>query len=458
MPRQSTTRVSALLTLTALLVTAGCGGGGASSTGSSASGFGTAASGTLSAWGFNNADDVGTSRLAYAKSQLPGLQITLDQTDFDAQKFVTRAASGRVPDVVQMSGQSVATYAARKLIMPLDQCFSAHQVDPRTAYYTSVLDDVTYQNQVWGVPQFYQPPAIIVNERVVKAAGITDSDLDTSKPAQLVAAAAKMYRASGGKPTRLGFDPVAAGAPGLWILGYGGRLVGTDGKPTLDDPANLKGMQVLKQLSDAQGGYAATKSFTDSFDTFGAGNQFVKDQVGAQVDAQWYVNVLADYADKVDIRAVPFRGPDGKPFTVASGQAFVIPAAAKNKDAACAWALDLTSLAAWKAAGAARAATLAKTPGAINTGIFTGSPAADKALRAQYVKKSGNTGFDQTIATFYDIVGAGESFGASPAGAQIQTELNNAVQSTLRGDKSAQQALTDAQANALRAYQQVAKG
>ena len=243
----------------------------------------------------------------------------------------------------------------------------------------------------------------------------------------------------------------------LWVLGYGGQLADSNGKPTLDDPKNEKGLEVLKQITDAQGGYAKVKSFSDTFDTFGDNNQYVKDQVGAQVNAQWYVNVLTPYVDKVDIGAVPFKGPDGKPFTASGGTAFVIPVGAKNKDAACAWALNLTNLQAWEAAGAARAKTIAKTPGAINTGLFTGSPEADKTLRSKYIKTSGNAGFDQAISTFYDVVDQGKSFGASPAGQQIQTELQNAIQSYLLGNKSASQALKDAQSASMTAYNQSTK-
>jgi len=205
---------------------------------------------------------------------------------------------------------------------------------------------------------------------------------------------------------------------------------------------------------DAQGGYAKVKSFTDSFDFFGAKNQYVKDQVGAQVNAQWYVNVLTPYVKNVDISAVPFKNSEGQPFTVASGTSFVIPEGAKNPDAACAWALGLTSQEAWMAAGAARAKTIAKTPGAINTGLFTGSPAADKAIRDTYVKQSSNAGFNEAIATYYDVVASGKSFGASPAGQQIQTELQNAVTSALLGTKTAEAALKDAQTAAMRAYNQ----
>jgi multiple sugar transport system substrate-binding protein len=442
------------------LVLSACGGGGdeggASSEESGSAGptFGTNPSGALAAWGFENADEVGTSRLDYAKGKLSGVTIKIDQTAFDAQKFTTRAASGSVPDAVQMDRQYVATYAAKGLIKPLDGCFSAYNVDPRSQYYQSVIDDVTFDGKIWAVPQFYQPPAIMLNKRVMEKAGVTAADIDTSKPDALLAAVAKMYKASGGTPTTMGLDAQPTGQPGLWLLGFGGQLIDQDGKPTLDNPNNAKAVAFLKQLMDAQGGYAKAKSFTDSFDFFGEGNQFVKDQVGSEVVAQWYVNVLTPYVKKVDISAVPFKDTSGQPFTVASGSSFVIPDAAKNPDAACAWMINLTSQEAWMAAGAARAKTIEKTPDAVNTGLFTGSPAADKAIREQYVKQGDNAGFNEAIGTFYDVVGSGKSFGASPAGQQIQTELQNAITSALLGNKKPEAALADAQTAALRAYNQ----
>lgn len=449
--RRTATAIVVALLATGML--AGCGAGAVAGSDS----FSKKASGTLKAWAFDNADDVGKARLDYAESHLHGVTIDLDQTTFDAQKFTTRVASGNVPDVVQMDAQFVATYAAQGLITPLDKCYSAHGVSPANTFYPSVRDDVTYDGHIWAVPQFYQPPAIILNMRVMDKAGVTPQQIDTSKPDELIAAIKKMYAANGSTPSTMGFDPVAPGQPGLWILGYGGQLIDDSGKPTLDDPKNVKGLEVLKRIYDAQGGYAADKSFTDTFDTFGKKNQFVTDQVGAQVDNQWYVNVLTPFMKQVQISAVPFHGQDGKPFTVSSGTAFVIPAGAKNKDAACAWALDLDDMGAWKAAAAARAKTLKATPGAVDTGLFTGSPAADNYVRQTYVKTSGNAGFDKTIQTFYDVVGDGKSIGTSPAGQQIQTELQNALQSALLGSKSPSAALKDAQSAAMTAYRQAVK-
>ena len=438
------------------VVLSGCGSGGGDNPAGGVD-FSAKPAGTLKAWGFENADDVGQSRLDYAAGQLKDVKITLDATAFDAQKFTTRLASGDVPDVVQMDRRYVTTYAAQKLIMPLDQCFDAQGVKPRDHWYPFVVDDVTYDKAIWAVPQFYQPPAILLNKKVLAEAGVSSSEIDTSKPDVLLAAIAKMYRQSGGVPSRLGFDPVATGQGGLWILGMGGKLNDDKGAPTLDDPSNVAGIEMLKKITDAQGGFAAVKSFTDAFDTFGDNNQYVAGQVGAQVNAQWYPNVLSPYVDKLQLEAMPFRSADGKPFSVASGTAFVIPAGAKNPAAACAWMVGLTSDEAWDAAGDARGETRAKE-GGINTGLFTGSPDADKALREKWVKPSGNADFDQVISTYYDVVGYGQSFGSSPAGQEIQNELNNAITAALLGDKTPQQALADAQKAAMRAYENATAG
>ena len=83
-------------------------------------------------------------------------------------------------------------------------------------------------------------------------------------------------------------------------------------------------------------------------------------------------------------------------------------------------------------------------------------PAADNAIRTKNVKSSGNKGFDETIATYYEVLPQGKSLGSSPAGQAIDTELKNAISSTLLGKKSPDEALADAQTAAKRAYDQVA--
>jgi multiple sugar transport system substrate-binding protein len=434
-------------------MTAACGSSGGGTSSGAGADFSANPKGSMSAWAFDNPDDVGQARLDDAKAFLKGVNIKMDETAFDAQKFTTRVAGGNVPDVVQMDRSFVATYAAQGLIMPLDKCYSAHKVDPKQRFYQAEVDDVTYKGQTWAVPQFLQPNLIILNKRVMAKAGVTNADIDTSKPDALLAAIQKMYKTSGGNPTTLGFDPVPTGQQYQWVIGLGGQLIDSTGKPTLDDSKNVAPLELLKKITDAQGGWAKVKSFTDRFDTFGKNNQFVKDQVGAQVDAQWYPNVLAPFKDQIQVEAVPFNDKDGKPVSVTGGTAFVIPAKAKNPDAACAWAIRLTDEASWMAAEKARVESLKKN-GGINTGLFTGSPKADEDIRKQYVTSSGNAGFDQVIATTYQVLEGSKSLGATPVGQQIQNALTNAITQTLLGQKSAKDALKAAQQTALNQWNQ----
>jgi multiple sugar transport system substrate-binding protein len=361
---------------------------------------------------------------------------------------------------VLMDRQFVATYAAQDLIMPLDACFEAQGVDPTSYWYPQVVADVSYQDQVWAVPQFYQPPAILLNTRVLEEAGVTPDQLDTSDPAGVIAAAEAMTTIEGGIPTRIGFDPQGVSKAPLWFLSFGGGIIDAEGMPMIDDPANVEAVEFLTELYDAQGGYANVKSFVDSFDVFGDNNSYVADQVGAAVFDQWYVNVLTPYAEQVEIGGMPIMTQDGQPITAASGSSLVIPTASDNPSAACAYLIALTSLEAWEAAGAARAETTAADASrfGINAGLFTGSPEADQSIREQYVAETDFPGFDQTIATYYDVAESGESFGSSPAGQQIQTEVQNAVTAALLGEQEPAAALAAAQEAAMRAYDQAAAG
>ncbi len=204
--------------IAAVLMAAGCGGSSEPGQGEDQPQFTTNPTGELKAWGFDNADDVGKARLDHAKSKLSEVTVTLDATGFDAQKFTTRLASGDVPDVVQMDRQFVATYAAQDLLMPVDACFTAWGMDPSKQFYPAVTADVTYADKIWAVPQFFQPAAVMLNQRALKAEGVDAAQIDTSKPDQLLAAAKKLYVENDGKPTRLGFDPVATGQAPLWLL------------------------------------------------------------------------------------------------------------------------------------------------------------------------------------------------------------------------------------------------
>ena len=420
-------------------------------------GFSKEVSGTLKISGFNPSDEVGQSRADYAAQQLSGVTVELDTTSFDAQKFAAQAASGNVPDLLQTDRSVVATLADKDLIVPLDECYQVHGVTPDQQYYPSTIGDVTYDGKVFAVPQFFQPLALMVNKRVLEKAGVSLDQLDTSKPDQIVAVAEKLQQQKGGNPSVVGFDPDLPGSAYMWFEVFGGGTNDETGRPTLDDPNNVKALTWMKQVMDAQGGFAKVKSFKDTWDAFGDKNQFVQDQVAVQTAQQWYVNVLSNTKDDVSLAAVPIKTLAGEPIAMAGGTAFAVAAAGKNKSAACAWAINATSEAAWVAAGQARAKTV-EEKNSINTGLFTASPTADEAVRTQFVKPSGNEDFDQVIGVFYEVLPGNVSRGASAVGQLIDQNFNNAVSVALTGEKSPEEALADAQAASLRAWDQSKAG
>lgn len=289
----SALRCTAALTAAILALTACSSSSGTTTPAGTAADFSARPTGTLKSSGFNPSDEVGKSRQEYAGQQLPGVTVTLDTTGFDPQKFSAQAASGNVPDLIQLNRDVVDTLADKGLVLPLDECYKAHDVVPDQRYYPAAIKDVTHDGKVYGIPQFFQTSLIVGNKAVMDAAGVSAADLDTSKPDRVLAAAKKMARVANGKPTLLGFDGDVPGSSALWLHVFGGATNDAHGKPTLDDAKNVAALTWLKQLMDAQGGYASVKSFKDTMDVFGDENQYVKGQVGAQTWAQWYVNVLA---------------------------------------------------------------------------------------------------------------------------------------------------------------------
>jgi multiple sugar transport system substrate-binding protein len=425
----------------------------ASSSGSAAGG-GTPLPNTgkpIDVMGWTTGDEVGTSRVDYVKKQDPSLTIKVDENGFDQQKFATAMGGGSAPAGVNMDRQLLATYAQKGFLQPLDDCIAANGID-MSQFYPDSVAEATWNGHVYGIPEFYTVRAVMINNRVLSGAGLTAADLDTSNWDGIKNAATKMYKESGGKPTTIGFDPKLPEFLPLWTMINGGSIVSADGKPTLNDPKVVEALKFGVDLVNAQGGWANFKSFRDTWDFFGAGNQFAKgkDQIGAMPFEQWYVNVLAGFGDSIDLSAAPIKAKDGSAITMASGSAFAIPKDSPNVGGMCAFMKLVTSQGAWDAAGAARQAKVAKDK-SIFTGLFTANKAANDALQTKYVKPSANKKIDAVIKVFYDSLGSAKTIPPSPAGQDIQNAYNQAVTDAF-GGADPQQVLDDAQQTAQNAY------
>jgi multiple sugar transport system substrate-binding protein len=415
---------------------------------------GAKAAATLSIMGFGTGDDVAETRAALATKAVGG-DVSRPAGSFNDQQFLAAVASGNVPDLVYLDRQKVGTYAAKGAFQPLNSCISSQKINTKQ-YRIPALNEVTYKAKIYGIPEFYDVRTILVNNNVLDITHTGIGALNTKNWPALKAAAVKMATVSGGKVTRIGFDPKIPEFFPLWAKANGVDILSKDGlTPHLNDPRAVAALTYAYSLIQAQGGWDAFKSFRDSWDFFGSKNEIAVDQVGAFPMEQWYYNVLAGSSPKVHITALQFRNKKGQPINYETGSAWAIPKGAHNAAAACTWMKTMTSVNTWLAAAKNRA-SIRKAKNQPYTGISTGNALADKAIYDQTYTPINNF-FDQAVKKVLDVQRFSFGIPASPASAEFKQAWNDAINRVLAGQQSPKAALDQAQKEAVSAIKAAKK-
>jgi multiple sugar transport system substrate-binding protein len=402
----------------------------------------------LTIMGFGTGDDVAETRAAIAIKAVGG-DVSRPSGGFNDQQFLAAVASGNVPDLVYLDRQKVGTYAAKGAFLPLTSCISSQKINMKQ-YRIPGVQEVTYKGKVYGIPEFYNVRTVLIDNDVLDVTNTPIGWLKTSNWTNLMKAAKRMYKEEGGKVTRIGFDPKIPEFFPLWAKANGVDILSNDGlTPHLNDPRAVAALQYTVSLINAQGGWDKFKSFRDTWDFFGSGNQVAKNQVGAWPMEQWYYNVLAGSSPNVKITALQFLNKKGQPINYETGSAWAIPKGAKHQQAACTWMKTMTSVSTWLAAAKNRAA-IRKEKKQPYTGILTGNALADKAIYDQ-TYTSINKYFDQAVKKFVELQRFSFNIPASPASAEFQQAWNDAINRVLAGQQSPKAALDQAQKEAVAA-------
>src|SRR3954449_12623942 len=281
-------------------------------------------------WG-PSGDDVKVTRIAMAEKAVDA-NITNPSGGFNDQQFLAALASGNVPDLVYMPREKVVTYAAKGALQPLTNCISQQKINMKDFRVTAVRE-VTYAGKVWGLPEFTNPRTVIVNNTAVKDAGLQVSDVSTKDWTKLRDVSKKLMKNDGGNLTRIGFDPKLPEFFPLWAKANGVDILSADGLHAhLNDPRAVAALTYAVALIKLQGGWGKFKSFRDTFDFFGAKNEYAKNQLGAFPMEDWYYNVLATSSPKVKIEAMPFHDKKGQIVNFETGSAWAIPKGSKHPD------------------------------------------------------------------------------------------------------------------------------
>lgn len=450
-------RTSRLITAVALLGTVGVLSGCASGIHpSSDAGVdysrGAHLAGTLDVSGFGLGDDVATVRYAAAEKALgPDVHIRLAEGALDTQAFLSAVAAGDPPDLVYASRDAVGSLATQGALMPLDRCIRGSGTDTST-FRRSAMQQVSARGHVYGVPEFNQLQLTMASTPLLAEAGLTIDDVNGSDWDAMRRANEAMTVTSGSRLDVIGVDGKMPDTVQLWALANGATLISADGRHArLDDPRVIEAVRFASSLTGPAGGFSKVKAVRDSADLFGAGNQFAKQQLGAEPMDNWYVNVLEDVSPKAQITFDAFRDRQGRPIAFAGGSAWAIPVGAKDTAAACRFATTMTSVDTWLAAARHRKAASDRA-GTQFSGLLTANTVADDRIEAMALADAdehrGAPNADQWLSAVKAIYLADDhavSGPPNPAGSEFQAAWQDAVNAVLNGQETPEAALTTAQ-------------
>ncbi|WP_328459490.1 extracellular solute-binding protein [Actinoplanes sp. NBC_00393] len=428
-----------------LTLVAGCGGVG----GSDADTDGAAVN--LTMMGFGTGDEIAKTRFDAANAAIAPSSATAAEGSFDAQAFLSAVASGSPPDLVYMERRLLGTYAVKKALTPLGDCVDREKID-MGQFREAAVAEATLNGQLYGLPDFYNNRVLMLNDAAFAEVSLDPSGFNTGDWQGLSTAAVRLTKTSGGKLQRIGFDPKMPEFLPLWARANGAALVSDDGKTAqLNDPKVIEVIEYTVGLVNEQGGWSNFKSFRDSWDFFGAKNQFASNQLGAFAMEDFYLNVLAANSPKTKVTVAPFRGVDGQPVDWITGNAWAIPANSPHAGQACKWIKTMTDSETWIAAARARAEVRQKENKPF-LGVFTGNKKADEVIFRDIVKP------DPAVQTVLQAQETGFSEPAMAAGEEFKAAWQNAVNRVLEGKQKPAQAMAEAQQQAQAALDKANSG
>lgn len=412
-------------------------------------------SGNLQVFGFGGetGDEIATVRTQYFRELYPDVTVTFNTEGWDEATFLTALQSNDPPDVVNIPRNIAGTYITNGVLMPLTECIEANGIDT-SVYREAALSQLTVDGQLYGFPQFYNSRVWLIDDTVFAEAGLDPATFDFSDWQAIADANAALTVVENGQVSRIGIDPKLPEFLPLWSMANGVNILSEDGRTSqLDDPAVAEALEFAASLHEPAGGRAPFLDFRDTWDFFGAANEFAQHQVGAFPMEQWYLNVLAENSPDVTLTVKPFLTRDGQPITWADGDAFAVVSNTDNPDAACEWGHVMTAAETWIRAAEARAATRASN-GLPFTGVYTANTAADERIFSDFVDLSASPAFQEAVQVVLDTQDAAFATPPSPAGAEVEQAWRAAVDQVLTGGVPAAEALAQADQEAQSAIDQ----
>lgn len=404
---------------------------------------------SITSWGFGDEETnpMAFSRIQAFREAYPTIQLEL-VPEFESQKLLTGFASESVPDLVWMGRADVASWAARDVLMPMDDLLADGRIN-LDEIYPAALEDVKFDGETYGFPQFMDVRALYVNLDGLGEIGTDPTAVNTGDWDQLAALGAQLVKRNGDAVERWGFDhKMQAGWLWLWAQANGGKLMSDDGSEvTFTDEKVVEALEWGVKAYQDQGGYQLYESVAS---TWQGDEQFARGQVAMTMYENWMLGILARVSPDLNFTVLPIKQRGGEELvSFTGGNAWTIPNGAKDPEAAFEFISFMAQVDTWMV-GANAVKTARETAGAPYIPTLTGNTVADQRQIDELYKSLGGP-FDEAVQLFPQLLQQSFSLpvAKSPAGAQINDVLDtDGVKPALRGEQPAADALETAQQGA----------
>jgi multiple sugar transport system substrate-binding protein len=170
-----------------------------------------------------------------------------------AELILTAFAANQGPDIFNLQIEDEYAYIVNKRLAPVDHKAAGYASVEAIykAYIPKVLDPVTFEGSLYGLPLELTNWCLYVNDRVFKSAGL-DPDKDYPKTwEEVVTVSEKIAMRKGEIIERRGFDfryPYYLVSLVPMVEQLGGKLISDDGKKAIiNDQAWIKFLEFMKE-------------------------------------------------------------------------------------------------------------------------------------------------------------------------------------------------------------------
>lgn len=350
------------------------------------------------------------------------------------QNLLTAIAAGEPPDVTMFGRQDLPFFAATESIIPIDDYMAADGITANMFVPSEFAGNV-YNGQTWMLPQPTGGALNIVwyNTDHLAEAGY-DSFPETWEGVIELAEATRV--GDGGFLDRIGFNPLATGGsmpPFLvWLNANGQDWISEDLRTvTINNEAGIEALDFMKTVTDINFGIEEVRSFEEGVGEFDQ-TGIILELYSSEMNGSWTLFQLEDHADTLsyDVAPIPY-GPSGNADRRGStwgGWGYMIPQNAAHPDEAWQLVKWLTTEiegtgACWFLQQQQRPSPLVDCDGYLKDGET--HPRAESILSVAALDYAANI---------------------SPVQPEADEIINRMVDDVLFGDKSAEDALADAEA------------